>query len=57
MIPSIIGLIIGALILAAGLYYLIKEKTDRQSRKIYSVIACACTIVLAGAVLRLALLS
>lgn len=40
MIISIMGILIGALVLGAGIYYLIKEKTDKESRKIYGVISC-----------------
>ena len=32
---KLIGLIIGILVLGAGIYYFIKEKHDPQSRKIY----------------------
>lgn len=35
MTIKIIGLIIGILILGAGIYYLAKEKTDKESKKIY----------------------
>ncbi len=45
MITKIIGLIIGILVLAAGVYYLIKEKNDPESKKIYSVVS-----VIGGAV-------
>lgn len=38
MIIGIIGLIIGILVAAAGIYYLNKEKHDPESKKIYSVI-------------------
>ena len=34
MTVKIIGLIVGLLILGAGLYYLVKEKKDPESRKI-----------------------
>ena len=34
---KIIGLIIGGLILASGIYYLSKEKDDPESKKIYSI--------------------
>lgn len=50
---EITGLVIGLLILGGGLYYLIKEKDDAESRKIYSiasvigvVIAVVCGILL-----------
>ena len=49
----IIGLIIGILVLGAGVYYLAKEKHDPESRKIYTVvsvvggiIAAACAVLL-----------
>ena len=47
---SIIGLIIGVLIFGAGLYYLIKEKNDPESKKIYSIISIigAVLIVICG---------
>ncbi len=37
MIFNIVGLAIGLMILGAGIYYLVKEKEDRESRKIYSI--------------------
>ena len=39
MVIKIIATIIGAMVLAAGLYYLIKEKHDPESRKIYSIVS------------------
>ena len=47
MVLKIIGLIIGILVLSAGLYYLAKEKQDPESRKIYTVISVICGIVTA----------
>ena len=53
LIIKIIGLIIGILILGAGIYYLAKEKDDPESKKIYAivsavggVIAVACALLL-----------
>ena len=53
LIIKIIGLIIGILILGAGIYYLAKEKDDPESKKIYTivsavggVIAVACALLL-----------
>ena len=53
MTIKIIGLIIGILVLCAGLYYLIKEKHDPESQKIYTivsviggVICAACAVLL-----------
>lgn len=39
MVVKIIGIIIGVMVLGAGLYYRAREKDDPQSRKIYGVIA------------------
>ncbi|MCD7813061.1 MAG: hypothetical protein LUH20_03235 [Lachnospiraceae bacterium] len=39
MIVCIIGAIIGALIAAFGLYYLVKEWKDPESKKIYGIIS------------------
>ena len=49
MAITIIGIIIGAVILGAGIYYLAKEKTDREARKIYTI------TTVAGAILKLVL--
>ena len=53
MIVKIIGLIIGLLVLGAGICYLVKEKQDVESRKIYTVvsviggvIAAVCAVLL-----------
>lgn len=45
---AILGLIIGILILAAGLYYLAKNKNDAESRKIYGIIALVGAVVAVG---------
>lgn len=39
MAAKIIGLVVGLLVLAVGVYYLGKEKNDPESRKIYGVIS------------------
>ena len=39
MVISIIGAIIGALIAVFGLYYLVKEWKDPESKKIYGIIS------------------
>ena len=53
MAIKIIGLIIGALVLGAGIYYLAKERRDPESRKIYAIvsavggaIAVVCAVLL-----------
>ncbi len=55
MAITIIGIIIGAMILGAGIYYLAKEKTDREARKIYTITTVAGALILAGAILKLVL--
>ena len=37
MVIGIIGIVIGLLVLGAGIYYLIKEKDDKESKKIYGI--------------------
>ena len=55
MVIKIIGLVIGVLILAAGIYYLAKEKHDPESRKIYTVVSVAGGLIAAVCVLLLVL--
>ena len=45
MAIKIIGLIIGILVLGAGIYYLAKEKEDRESRKIYTIVSLAVAVI------------
>ncbi len=47
MAVRIIGTIIGALILIAGLYYLKADKDDAESRKIYTVVSIAGGLIFA----------
>ena len=47
MVIKIIATIIGALILGAGLYYLIKEKKDPESKKIYSIVSIIGGVIFA----------
>lgn len=47
MAVKIIGLIIGVLVLFAGIYYLVKENDDRESKKIYSIVSAVGGIVAA----------
>ena len=53
MAIKMIGLVIGILVLGAGIYYLAKEKRDPESKKIHTVvgaiggvIAAACALLL-----------
>lgn len=53
MVIKVIGLIIGILVLAAGLYYLKSEGKGPESRKIYTVIGVigAAVAVVSGVLL------
>ena len=39
MVIGIIGMLIGLMVAALGIYYLIQEKEDRESQKIYGIIS------------------
>lgn len=45
MTVTIIALIIGILILCAGIYYLVKEKDDQESKKIYTIISLIGAVI------------
>lgn len=45
MAVKIIGIIIGALVLGAGIYYLVNEKNDTESRKIYSIVSAVGGVI------------
>ena len=53
MIVTIIGLLIGLLVLGAGIYYLMKEKEDPESKKIYTVVTVIGLIITVVAAIRL----
>ena len=50
MIVKILGIIIGLLILGAGLYYLIKEKDSAESRKIYGITSLIGAVLAAASI-------
>ena len=50
MIFNAVGLVIGLAILSAGVFYLIKEKNDKESVKIYG------TVTVAGGILFIVML-
>ena len=52
MIFNITGLVIVAAILAAGIYYLIKEKDDKESVRIYGTISTVGGIVFVAMLLK-----
>ena len=45
MTVKVIGLIIGILISCFGIYYLVKEKNDSESKKIYSIASALGIII------------
>ena len=47
MAVKIIGLIIGILVLCAGNYYLVKEKHDPESKKIYTIVSVVGGVIAA----------
>ena len=52
MVIGIIGIVIGLLVLGAGIYYLIKEKKDPESKKIYSITsAVGATVTIVAAII------
>lgn len=53
MIFNIIGLIIGTMILGAGVYYFIKEKSDQESRRIYLATSGIGVVLLLGMLLKI----
>ena len=55
MVVKIIGLLVGILLLAAGIYYLAKEKNDPESKKIYTVVTVIGAVITAACVLLLVL--
>ncbi|MCD7778454.1 MAG: hypothetical protein LUH47_08125 [Clostridiales bacterium] len=55
MIFSIIGILIGAMITAFGLYYLITERKDPESRKIYTIVSLIGGIIFVAMLIKLLL--
>ncbi|MCC8014431.1 MAG: hypothetical protein LIO87_04475 [Eubacterium sp.] len=53
MIFSIIGIIIGAMITAFGLYYLAAERQDPESRKIYTIVSLIGGIIFIAMIIKL----
>lgn len=53
MVVSIIGAAIGAMVAAFGLYYLIKEWKDPESKKIYSIISGIGAVVFVAMLIKL----
>ena len=47
MTIKLIGLVIGVLVLGAGIYYLTQEKHDPESKKIYTALSAAGAAIIA----------
>ena len=55
IIVTIIGLLIGTAVACAGIYYLVKEKNDRESRKIYTIVTCIGIVIILALILKILL--
>ena len=53
MAISIIGAVIGAMVLGASFYNFKKEKDDRESRKIYGIIGGIGGLIFIGSIIKL----
>ena len=53
---SLLALLIGLAVLAGGIYFLIREKGDPESRKIYLITTLAGVVIFAGAAVKMAVL-
>lgn len=53
MIVEIIAIVIGILLIGAGIYYYSKEKDDAESRKIYSIVIVIGVIITAATLLKI----
>ena len=53
MVLNIIGLLIGIAILVAGIYYMVQDKDDAESKKIYQITAAVGAIIVIVVLLRM----
>ena len=53
MVLNIIGLLIGIAILVAGIYYMVQDKDDAESKKIYQITAAVGAIIVSVVLLRM----
>lgn len=54
MIITAALLIIGVMVLIGGIYFLVKEKDDPESRKIYLITIIGGIIIILGVILKIA---
>ena len=53
LLVPVLGIIIGLLVLAAGIYFLVKEKADLESKKIYTIVTVIGAVIIVAALLML----
>lgn len=51
-VATVAGLLIGAMVLAAGIYYLAKSKGDRESQKIYGITSAVGLAIVVGLIIK-----
>ena len=52
MIGTIVALVVALAVLCGGLYYLTKEKKDKESRKIYGIVSAIGAVALVAIVIK-----
>lgn len=50
---TILFLICGLIVLAGGIYYLLKEKQDKESRKIYAITVLVGALIVIGTIIKI----
>ena len=53
MIGTIVALVVALAVLYGGLYYLLKEKKDKESRKIYGIVSAIGAVALVAVVIKI----
>ncbi len=53
MIGTIVALVVALAVLCGGLYYLLKEKKDKESRKIYGIVSAIGAVALVVIVIKI----
>lgn len=56
MIIEMIAVLIGVMIICASAYYLMKEKHDAESKKIYTVTLLIGAVIIIGALIKIFLM-
>ncbi len=53
MIATIVALVIGIAVFCGGIYYFVKDKKDRESRRIYGVVAAIGAAIVIAVVIKI----